>query len=57
MATTNKNLAMYNAIITWANKYPTSVALNNYVEGVTGKCIYASGKMFVHYYNTACRFK
>jgi hypothetical protein len=58
MATTNnKNLTMYNAIIAWANKYPTSIALGNYVKGVTGKGVYASGKMFVHYYDMACTFK
>ncbi len=57
MATTNNNLAMYNAIVAWARKYPTSIALGNYVKGVTGKGIYASGKMFVHYYDMACTFK
>ena len=57
MATTNNNLTMYNAIIAWARKYPTSIALGNYVKGVTGKGIYASGKMFVHYYDMACTFK
>lgn len=57
MATTNKNLAMYNTIVAWANKYPTTIALGNYVKGVSGKGIYASGKMFIHYYNMACMFK
>lgn len=57
MATMNNNLAMYNAIVAWARKYPTSIALGNYVKGVTGKGIYASGKMFVHYYDMACTFK
>lgn len=57
MATMNNNLAMYNAIVAWARKYPTSIALGNYVKGITGKGIYASGKMFVHYYDMACTFK
>lgn len=53
----NRNTSLYNAIIAWAEHYPTSRAFGNYVPSVSGKGIYASGIMFNHYYNLACEVK